>query len=122
MERLIRLPIRAFPALLAAALLAAPALADPAAPSPAGDAVAGWEALGASELASHRGGADTLVLQEANLTSDVTGNVVGDGVRGGAITVSDEAFGGFQGFQSNIVNSGHNVSAQSSMNVILNLY
>lgn len=122
MKRSPRPSIGAIPGLLAFALLAAaPALADPpVAPAPADETA--WEALAASELASHRGGADTVTLQEARLTGNVTGNAVGDGVHGGAITVSDEAFSGFQGFQSNIVNSGHNVSAQSSMNVILNLY
>jgi hypothetical protein len=79
--------------------------------------------LGEGELDGQRGGAEAIaevvVVQESDLESNVNDNVVGDGVLTGAININD-SFHDNGGISSSMINSGNNVSMQSSMTV--NLY
>ena len=80
----------------------------------------GFEVAGESELAESRGGEATAVnLQD--LQSTVEGNVVSGNVTTGSVNLGENAFSDFDGISSVVVNSGNNVSIQSStvVNVII---
>ena len=72
------------------------------------------QVLGEDELGIYRGGAE--VVQESDLDAEVNDNVVGDNVTTGSITFND-SFTQNSGIHSSLVNSGNNVSMQSSMTV-----
>ena len=88
--------------------------------TPEDDPLGGLSALGEDELSEIRGGEGTAVnLQDMNATVDgnsITGNVVTGGVSIGA-----NAFTDIDGVSSVVVNSGNNVSIQSStvINVVI---
>ncbi|MEM7412629.1 MAG: hypothetical protein AAF430_20530 [Myxococcota bacterium] len=100
-------------ALVIAAGLNAPAFADPVASDLFGGASFA-EPLGDDELSSYAGMAD--IDTESNLESDVSENVVGDHVTTGDVSF-ENSFNANHGIHSSMVNSGNNVSMQSSMTV-----
>ena len=80
----------------------------------------GFAVAGENELAESRGGEATAVnLQD--LQSTVEGNVVSGNVTTGSVNLGENAFSDFDGISSVVVNSGNNVSIQSStvVNVII---
>jgi hypothetical protein len=100
---------------LVLALSALPARADePATPADAAAVPAGWACVDEDALAARRGG---LVVQD----SDVVGNRVGRNSRTGEVTVSGTAFANTRGINTNIINTGNNVSIQSTVNVVIDL-
>lgn len=74
----------------------------------------GWTCVDEDALAERRGG---LVVQD----SAVLGNYVGSGSRTGQVAVSGGAFSDTRGITTNIINTGNNVSIQSTTNVIVHL-
>lgn len=114
-------------AILALAVLPAASLAGepspakaPAPPAPAlavaPDPFAGLEAVGVDELAGARGG-ERMVLNLEEMFGQVSGNSIEGTVNTGSATVSGESFQGLNGVSSVIINSGNNVSIQSSTTV-----
>ncbi len=112
-------------AILALAVLPAASLAgepspvkDPAAPALAValDPFAGLEAVGVEELAGARGGERT-VLNLEDMFGQVSGNSIEGTVTTGSAIVSGDSFQGLNGVSSVIINSGNNVSIQSSTTV-----
>jgi hypothetical protein len=101
--------------LLALALSALPARSDEgAARVDEATIPAGWACVDEDALAERRGG---LVVQD----SDVVGNRVGRNSRTGEVTVSGAAFANTRGINTNIINTGNNVSIQSTVNVVIDL-
>ena len=76
----------------------------------------GFAAVGASELSAARGGERTVLTLE-DMMAQVDGNSISGTVNTGAATVSGESFQNFNGVSSVIINSGNNVSIQSSTTV-----
>jgi hypothetical protein len=114
--RRIRTAIGSAAATLAVLLLAAvTAHADP--PAATGDELgASWASVGDDELGAQRGGAEVVQVTESKLRAAVSNNSVGDGSVTGTINF-DNSFHDNSGIQSSMVNSGNNVSMQSSMTV-----
>jgi hypothetical protein len=84
----------------------------------------GWNVVAESELAVLRGGQatdDDVLVNDTALSITVSGNSVGDGVMSGGVSVDGSAFSSSQGIQSTMVNTGHNVSMSSVINLIVNL-
>lgn len=80
------------------------------------DVGTGWATLAENELDAERGGADVVTVQESKSDSTVSDNSVGDGVLTGTIHF-EGSFHDNSGIQSSMINSGNNVSMQSSMTV-----
>ena len=72
------------------------------------------EPMADDELQAHRGMAD--IDTESNLEAEVSENSVGDNVETGSIQF-ENSFNANHGIHSSMVNSGNNVSMQSSMTV-----
>lgn len=80
----------------------------------------GFAIVGEAELAESRGGEATAInLQD--MQSTVDGNVVSGNVTTGSVNIGENAFSDFDGISSVVINSGNNVSIQSStvVNVII---
>jgi hypothetical protein len=60
------------------------------------------------------------VSRAASARAEVSGNRVGDEVVTGGVVVSG-SFSGNRGITSNIVNTGNNVSIQSTLHVVVEL-
>ena len=69
-------------------------------------------------LADLRGG---LAIPATQSQAAVLGNSVAGTSETGKVTLSGSAFAGARGITSNIVNTGNNVSIQSTMNVVIDL-
>ena len=84
------------------------------------DELEGFSVAGESELAESRGGEAT-AISLADMQSNVDGNVVSGNVTTGSVNIGENAFTDFDGISSVVVNSGNNVSIQSStvVNVII---
>lgn len=76
-----------------------------------------WSSVNAAALDARRGG----VAQSDAARAEVSGNRVGDEVVTGGVVVSG-SFSGSRGIASNIVNTGNNVSIQSTLNVFVELH
>jgi len=85
---------------------------------PASDAAA-WPSVDTVELGARRGG---LIVQSAATRAAVAGNRVGDDVVTGEVSVSGGSFSGGRGIASNILNTGNNVSIQSTLHVVIELH
>lgn len=95
---------------------------DPA--QAASEEPSGWTVVTESELAVLRGGQETdadILVNDTSLSVTVSDNSVGDGVMSGAVSVDGSAFSASHGIQSTMVNTGHNVSMSSVINVIVDL-
>ena len=119
------------PALLILASLSTPAFAQPAppegavpvpAPAPAISVRAERQSpmLADSELDTQRGG-QSLVITNQTMESIVSGNVLKGDYTAGAVTLSDFALSNFNGVGNLLINTGAQVSAQSGMNLTINL-
>ena len=127
------------PALLILASLSAPALAHPVAPgdaTPAAqltvDAVPADTSLSVApparkspmlndaELDTQRGG-QSIVLTNQTMESLVSGNVLNGDYTAGSVALSDFALSNFNGVGNLLINTGAQVSAQSGMNLTINL-
>jgi len=112
-------------------LLPGPALAD--GPSPEAvdsapilevtsedDPLSGLSALGEEELSYIRGGEGT-ALSIQDMSATVDGNSISGNVTTGGVNIGANAFTDIDGISSVVVNSGNNVSIQSStvINVII---
>lgn len=75
-----------------------------------------WSSVNAAALDARRGG----VASGAAARAEVSGNRVGDEVATGGVVVSG-SFSGSRGITSNIVNTGNNVSIQSTLHVVVEL-
>lgn len=78
------------------------------------------EKLDAGELSTLRAGDDTsvYVITDQTLTAVNSGNsVVGDVVGSGAISLSENAFSGYNGIGNFVINTGHNNNLQGSISV-----
>jgi len=84
------------------------------------DVMAGFAVLGDSELSDIRGGEGT-VLNLQDLEAVVSGNTVQGTVTTGNSTIGGNAFSDLNGITSVVVNTGNNVSIQSStvVNVVI---
>ena len=84
------------------------------------DALDGFSVAGESELAESRGGESTAISLQ-DMQSTVEGNVVSGNVTTGSVNIGENAFTDFDGISSVVINSGNNVSIQSStvVNVII---
>ena len=84
------------------------------------DELEGFSVAGESELAESRGGEATAISLQ-DMQSTVDGNVVSGNVTTGSVNIGENAFTDFDGISSVVVNSGNNVSIQSStvVNVII---
>ncbi len=76
----------------------------------------GLSAVAPAELEAARGGERT-VLNLEDMVGQVEGNSISGTVNTGAATVSGDSFQDFNGVSSVIINSGNNVSIQSSTTV-----
>jgi hypothetical protein len=76
--------------------------------------------LNDSELDTLRGG-ESLVITNQTLDSIVNGNVLNGDYTAGAVTLSDFALSNFNGVGNLLINTGAQVSAQSGMNLTINL-
>ncbi len=112
-------------ALAGVLLIAVTAWGPSSASAEGGDEVCpSWTVVSELELEAMRGGdddSDVRIRQENAINVTLTGNVVGDGAQGGPISVGDTAFSQAQGIQSTMINSGHNVSMSSLINVVVDL-
>jgi hypothetical protein len=94
-----------------------PAFADaPAAPDAAS---VSWESVDSAALGQRRGG---IAVQSASTRGTVAGNRVGDDVKTGEVVVREGSFAGGRGIASNIINTGNNVSIQSTLHVVVELH
>ncbi|HIF99076.1 MAG TPA: hypothetical protein EYQ54_19000 [Myxococcales bacterium] len=84
------------------------------------DALEGFDVAEESELSESRGGEATAISLQ-DMRSNVDGNVVSGNVTTGSVSIGENAFSDFDGISSVVVNSGNNVSIQSStvVNVII---
>lgn len=73
-----------------------------------------------SELDTQRGG-QSLVITNQTMDSIVSGNVLKGDYTAGAVTLSDFALSNFNGVGNLLINTGAQVSAQSGMNLTINL-
>jgi len=76
--------------------------------------------LNDSELNTLRGG-QSLVITNQTMDSIVSGNVLKGDYTAGAVTLSDFALSNFNGVGNLLINTGAQVSAQSGMNLTINL-
>lgn len=76
--------------------------------------------LNDSELNTLRGG-QSLVITNQTMDSVVSGNVLKGDYTAGAVTLSDFALSNFNGVGNLLINTGAQVSAQSGMNLTINL-
>lgn len=76
--------------------------------------------LNDSELETLRGG-QSLVITNQSMESIVSGNVLKGDYTAGAVTLSDFALSNFNGVGNLLINTGAQVSAQSGMNLTINL-
>lgn len=72
------------------------------------------------ELDTLRGG-QSLVITNQTMDSIVSGNVLKGDYTAGAVTLSDFALSNFNGVGNLLINTGAQVSAQSGMNLTINL-
>lgn len=84
------------------------------------DALEGFDVVEESELSASRGGEATAISIQ-DMRSNVDGNIVSGNVTTGSVSIGENAFSDFDGISSVVVNSGNNVSIQSStvVNVII---
>lgn len=129
------------PALLILASFSAPVLAQPAAPevaTPAASPMLSYAVpvdaapaipmraerkspmLNDRELDTQRGG-QSLVITNQTMDSIVSGNILKGDYTAGAVTLSDFALSNFNGVGNLLINTGAQVSAQSGMNLTINL-
>lgn len=73
-----------------------------------------------TELDNLRGG-QSLVITNQTMDSIVSGNVLKGDYTAGAVTLSDFALSNFNGVGNLLINTGAQVSAQSGMNLTINL-
>ncbi len=73
-----------------------------------------------NELDTLRGG-QSLVITNQTMESIVSGNVLKGDYAAGAVTLSDFALSNFNGVGNLLINTGAQVSAQSGMNLTINL-
>jgi hypothetical protein len=73
-----------------------------------------------AELETLRGG-QSLVITNQTMDSIVSGNVLKGDYTAGAVTLSDFALSNFNGVGNLLINTGAQVSAQSGMNLTINL-
>lgn len=73
-----------------------------------------------TELDKLRGG-QSLVITNQTMDSIVSGNVLKGDYTAGAVTLSDFALSNFNGVGNLLINTGAQVSAQSGMNLTINL-
>lgn len=73
-----------------------------------------------NELDTLRGG-QSLVITNQTMDSIVSGNVLKGDYTAGAVTLSDFALSNFNGVGNLLINTGAQVSAQSGMNLTINL-
>lgn len=76
--------------------------------------------LNDNELDTLRGG-QSLVVTNQTLDSIVNGNILQGDYTAGAVTLSDFALSNFNGVGNLLINTGAQVSAQSGMNLTINL-
>jgi hypothetical protein len=76
--------------------------------------------LNDTELNTLRGG-QSLVITNQTMDSVVSGNVLKGDYTAGAVTLSDFALSNFNGVGNLLINTGAQVSAQSGMNLTINL-
>ena len=76
--------------------------------------------LNDNELDTLRGG-QSLVITNQTMNSIVSGNVLKGDYTAGAVTLSDFALSNFNGVGNLLINTGAQVSAQSGMNLTINL-
>ena len=76
--------------------------------------------LNDNELETLRGG-QSLVITNQTMESIVSGNVLKGDYTAGAVTLSDFALSNFNGVGNLLINTGAQVSAQSGMNLTINL-
>lgn len=76
--------------------------------------------LNDSELDTQRGG-QSLVITNQTMDSIVSGNILKGDYTAGAVTLSDFALSNFNGVGNLLINTGAQVSAQSGMNLTINL-
>lgn len=76
--------------------------------------------LNDNELDTLRGG-QALVITNQTMESLVSGNVLKGDYTAGAVTLSDFALSNFNGVGNLLINTGAQVSAQSGMNLTINL-
>ena len=76
--------------------------------------------LNDNELDTQRGG-QSLVITNQTLDSIVSGNILQGDYTAGAVTLSDFALSNFNGVGNLLINTGAQVSAQSGMNLTINL-
>lgn len=76
--------------------------------------------LNDNELDTLRGG-QSLVITNQTMESIVSGNVLKGDYTAGAVTLSDFALSNFNGVGNLLINTGAQVSAQSGMNLTINL-
>ena len=72
------------------------------------------------ELDTMRGG-QSLVITNETMVSIVSGNVLKGDFPAGAVSLCDFALGNFNGVGNLLINTGAQVSAQSGMNLTINL-
>ncbi|HEV7312581.1 hypothetical protein [Sphingopyxis sp.] len=129
------------PALLILASFSAPVFAQPAAPESAAPAAGPMLSyavpvdaapaipmrperkspmLNDRELDTQRGG-QSLVITNQTMDSIVSGNILKGDYTAGAVTLSDFALSNFNGVGNLLINTGAQVSAQSGMNLTINL-
>lgn len=129
------------PALLILASFSAPVFAQPAAPEVAASAASPMLSyavpvdaapaipmrperkspmLNDRELDTQRGG-QSLVITNQTMDSIVSGNILKGDYTAGAVTLSDFALSNFNGVGNLLINTGAQVSAQSGMNLTINL-
>jgi len=129
------------PALLILASFSAPVFAQPVAPevaAPAASPMLSYAVpvdaapaiparaerrspmLNDSELDTQRGG-QSLVITNQTMDSIVSGNILKGDYTAGAVTLSDFALSNFNGVGNLLINTGAQVSAQSGMNLTINL-
>jgi hypothetical protein len=99
-----------------AAILAVAASAPAFAQTAFDDAPVDEQLLG--EIA---GRADTATVAQSEQTSVVAGNSVGDGSTTGDVQIDGSAFSNLQGLSLLNVNTGNNVSMNTSMNVTISI-
>ena len=76
--------------------------------------------LNDSELDTQRGG-QSLVITNQTMDSIVAGNVLNGDYTAGSVALSDFALSNFNGVGNLLINTGAQVSAQSGMNLTINL-
>ena len=76
--------------------------------------------LNDSELDRQRGG-QSLVITNQTMDSIVAGNVLNGDYTAGSVALSDFALSNFNGVGNLLINTGAQVSAQSGMNLTINL-